>query len=67
MKPTAARTIVPGARQLGLAELAQLCRQQHRKRGLIQLHADPERLAAGKIILRPAAIARCDAVRCASI
>ena len=48
---------VPRARQLGLAELAQLCRQQHRKRRLIQLHADPERLAARKVVLRPAAIA----------
>ena len=52
---------VPGPRQLGLAYLAQLRRQQHRKRGLIELHPDPERLAAGKIVLWPAAIA---ALRC---
>ena len=48
---------MPGTRQLCLADVTQLCRQQDRKRCLIELHPDPERLAAREIILRPAAVA----------
>ena len=45
-----------GAGQLCLAQLAQLGGQQHREGRFVQLRSGPERLAGGKVVLRPAPV-----------